>query len=49
MDNIDRYLKLVNWAGNRYRKRPGSKLILWESGNPTKYTSIEQAAWKKYM
>lgn len=47
MDNIDRYLKIVNWAGDRYRKR--ARLIFWEAGNPTKFTAIENAAWKKYM
>jgi len=47
MDNIDRYLKIVNWAGDRYRKR--DRLILQEAGNPTKFTAIENAAWKKYM
>lgn len=49
MDNIDRYLKVVRWAADRYRQRPGSRLILWEAGSPTKYTAIENAAWKKYM
>ena len=45
--NIDRYLIITRWAKNRYRKN--GKLILSIGGNPSKWSKIENLAFKKYI
>ena len=45
--NIDKYLKITRWATGRYRKN--GRLILSIGGNPSKWTIIEQLAFKKYI
>ena len=45
--NVDRYLKIVSWAKNRYRKN--QKLITWQNGTPSIYTKIENLAFNKYI
>jgi hypothetical protein len=45
--NVDRYLKLVKWARNRYTR---NKILIMSSGNvPSIYVRIVSAAWSKYM
>jgi hypothetical protein len=45
--NVDRYLKLVKWARNRYTR---NKILNMSSGNvPSIYVRIVSAAWSKYM
>ena len=43
----NKYLKIVKWAGNRYRKN--QRLIIWENGEPSIYTRIENLAFAKYI
>lgn len=48
MNRFDRYLKLVRWAGNRYRQANGY-LITSVGGVPSVYSHIELAAARKYL
>jgi hypothetical protein len=46
--NVDRYLRLMKWAAKRYTDR--DDYITTHIGlNPAPYTSIEIAAWNRYM
>ena len=45
--NIDRYLKITRWSTSRYRKN--GRLILSTGGKPSRWTIIEQLAFKKYI
>lgn len=47
MDNIDRYLAVVNRARKLF-SRDGI-LILSKGGIPSIYTRVERLAWEKYM
>lgn len=51
-----RYLALVAWARRRYRTHalaPGGRqvteLVTHRRGEPTRYTRIERAAWRRYL
>ena len=45
--NIDKYLKIAKWAKNRYRKN--GVLILSIGLDPSKWSKIENLAFKKYI
>ena len=47
MNNIDKYLKICDWAKARYTKN--GSLILSTGFNPSPFTRIENAAWAKYL
>ena len=44
----DRYLRVVYWARARYTDKTGL-LIISSGGNPSRFTRIESAAWRKYI
>lgn len=45
--NATRYLKVVQWARDRYTE---DGHLVYSVGNVvTKYVRIEKAAWRKYM
>ncbi|TAN03113.1 MAG: hypothetical protein EPN36_14035 [Rhodanobacteraceae bacterium] len=48
MSRFDRYLRIVHWAGNRYRRADGY-LVTVDRGCPTAFTRIENAAAVKYL
>lgn len=48
MKNVDRYLKIVRWAQDRYRDENGF-LPLRKGGAPLAYLRIEAAAFARYM
>ena len=45
--NIEKYLKVTRWAKNRYRKN--GVLILSIGLDPSKWSKIENLAFKKYI
>ena len=48
-DPGDRYLRVVRWAAWRYSDRYGARLVVEVAGEPTKYTRIERAAFRRFM
>ena len=48
MSRFDRYLRIVRWAGKRYR-RPDGYLVTVDRGRPTRFTRVENAAAVKYL
>lgn len=47
-DAYTRYLRLVRWAGSRYR-RPDGSLVLSTGGVLSTYSRIERAAASKFL
>lgn len=48
MNNVDRYLKIVRWAAERYRDENGF-LPLRKGGAPLAYLRIEAAAFARHI
>lgn len=48
LDTYSRYLRLVRWAGARYRRQDGA-LVLSVGGAPSTYSRIESAAASKIL
>lgn len=46
--NHDRYLRVVYWARARYTDNTGL-LVISRGGNPSMFSRIEAAAWRKYI
>jgi hypothetical protein len=42
-----KYLRLCNWARNRYTDC--GQLVTFNGNEPAPFTRIERAAWRKYM
>lgn len=46
--NIDRFCALMSKLRKRYTT-PDGWIVTHEGGKPTKYTRLEDLAWKKYV
>ena len=44
-----RYLRVVRWAEERYRDPQTGELLIAIGREPSTYTRIERAAWRRYM
>lgn len=49
MDDIDKYLKLIEWLKARYVDDDGNIKIILPGGKPSRYTVLEWAAAEKYL
>jgi len=49
--NIDRYLRIVRWARNRYKEttKDGFWIVDYRGNIPSRYVQIERAAWERYV
>ena len=47
MNNVDKYLKAVNWARKRYSRE--WRLVLSVGATDSVYTRLEKALWNRYL